>query len=247
MLTPSRQLLVCLCVAGVFDGHGALGHEVSAFLIRELPQFFLKQTNLESNPHEAISKAFIECNVKLASSAIDCTFSGSTAIVVYITNGKIYSCNAGDSRAVLAQCKLNAAGENKWSAVGLSSDQKPEREDEKKRILECKGRVEACKGLRGEDIGPPRVWLSHQDVPGLAMSRSFGDLIAASVGVIAKPEIWEREVTDQDKFIILASDGVWEFISSQSHILTKHAALFPLTLHRFLFLLFAASLLLWCV
>jgi hypothetical protein len=27
-------------------------------------------------------------------------------------------------------------------------------------------------GSRGEDIGPKRVWLSHQDVPGLAMSRS---------------------------------------------------------------------------
>jgi hypothetical protein len=87
----------------VFDGHGAIGHEVSAFLIQELPKFFLKQANLDLNPHEAISKAFIDCNVKLASGSIDCTFSGSTGIVVYIANGKMYSCNAGDSRAVLAR------------------------------------------------------------------------------------------------------------------------------------------------
>lgn len=52
----------------------------------------------------------------------------------------------------------------------------------------------------------------HQDVPGLAMTRSFGDLIAASVGVIARPEIWERELTKDDKFMIIASDGVWEFL-----------------------------------
>jgi len=110
--------------------------------------------------------------VKLASSAIDCTFSGSTAIVVYIANGKLYSCNAGDSRAVLARSTVNSGtGEGKLVAVALSDDQKPEREDEKKRILDNKGRVEACKGVKGEDIGPPRVWLSHQDVPGLAMSR----------------------------------------------------------------------------
>jgi len=104
-------------------------------------------------------------------------------------------------------------------AVPLSDDQKPDRPDEKKRILENRGRVEACKGARGEDIGPPRVWLSNQDVPGLAMSRSFGDLIAASVGVIAKPEVWERDIDrDTDKFFVLASDGVWEFISNQEAV-----------------------------
>lgn len=43
----------------VHDGHGSLGHEVSAFLIQELPKFFLKQPNLDSNPHDAITKAFI--------------------------------------------------------------------------------------------------------------------------------------------------------------------------------------------
>jgi hypothetical protein len=36
------------------------------------------------------------------------------------------------------------------------------------------------------------------------MTRSFGDLIAASVGVIARPEVWERELTEADKFMILA-------------------------------------------
>jgi len=118
----------------------------------------------------------------------------------------------------LAKLQASPSGELKHVAVALSSDQKPEREDEKKRIIECKGRVEACKGPRGEDIGPPRVWLSHQDVPGLAMTRSFGDLVAASVGVIAKPEIWERDITADDKFLILASDGVWEFISNQEAV-----------------------------
>ena len=46
------------------------------------------------------------------------------------------------------------------------------------------------------------------------MSRSFGDEVAHSVGVIAKPEILEYEFSEEDKFIILASDGIWEFINS---------------------------------
>lgn len=72
--------------------------------------------------------------------------------------------------------------------------------------------------MRGEDIGPARVWLKHEDVPGLAMSRSFGDMIAASVGVIPNPEIFKRTLDSNDKFMILASDGVWEFITSQEAV-----------------------------
>lgn len=40
-------------------------------------------------------------------------------------------------------------------------------------------------------MGPARVWLKNQDIPGLAMSRSIGDSVAGSVGVIADPEILE--------------------------------------------------------
>ncbi len=47
------------------------------------------------------------------------------------------------------------------------------------------------------------------------MSRSFGDEVAASVGTICDPEIKHFDLTEEDKFIIIASDGIWEFISSQ--------------------------------
>ena len=43
----------------------------------------------------------------------------------------------------------------------------------------------------GNRIGPARVWMMGENVPGLAMSRSFGDTVAGKVGVIATPEIKE--------------------------------------------------------
>ena len=43
----------------------------------------------------------------------------------------------------------------------------------------------------GCDIGPLRVWLHETDIPGLAMTRSLGDGVAATVGVICEPEIKE--------------------------------------------------------
>jgi len=55
------------------------------------------------------------------------------------------------------------------------------------------------------------------------MTRSFGDQVASTVGVMAEPgkinkikfeEIFEHKLSEEDKFLIVASDGVWEFIES---------------------------------
>ena len=101
-----------------------------------------------------------------------------------------------------------------WSSVDLSRDHKPSDKDEAERIKSKGGRIEAFKDEDNEFIGPQRVWIKEEDIPGLAMSRSFGDQIAASVGVIAEPEIKEYFFNKNDAFFILASDGVWEFLDS---------------------------------
>lgn len=82
------------------------------------------------------------------------------------------------------------------------------------RILSQKGRIKAFSDANGEPVGPQRVWLTNDDIPGLAMSRSLGDRVAHSVGVSCEPEVSEFTLTQQDKILILASDGVWEFLSN---------------------------------
>lgn len=47
------------------------------------------------------------------------------------------------------------------------------------------------------------------------MTRSFGDEVASRVGITAEPEILELDLQKDDKFIVLASDGVWEFITNE--------------------------------
>lgn len=73
-------------------------------------------------------------------------------------------------------------------------------------------------GPPGEDCGPPRVWLAEVDVPGLAMSRSIGDEVSQSVGVISVPEIIEHRIQPEDQFMLWASDGVWEFIKNEEAV-----------------------------
>lgn len=63
-----------------------------------------------------------------------------------------------------------------WSTKALSNDHKPELYEEYERITRYGGRVEAYKDEYGQDFGPKRIWLKNENLPGLAMSRSFGDL-----------------------------------------------------------------------
>jgi len=98
-------------------------------------------------------------------------------------------------------------------ATALSIDHKPDIPSEKARILAAGGRVFAVRYDDGVD-GPQRVWLGHIDAPGLAMSRSLGDAVAHSVGVSSEPEVFEYTLDPKKEvFLILATDGLWEFCS----------------------------------
>jgi len=122
----------------------------------------------------------------------------------------LYVANVGDSRCVL----LRQNGSDSFEAIPLSTDQKPENPSERARIENAGGRVEPLPGPPGE-CGPHRVWLAEADVPGLAMSRSIGDDVSQTVGVISVPEIVRHDLEERDILAIWASDGVWEFLSSE--------------------------------
>ena len=203
---------------GVCDGHGILGHDVSKYLITHLPSNLnqaLKKTRKYIRDKKTLQKTmkevFIKTNNDLCrNDLVDTQFSGSTCVTIILTKNQIISGNVGDSRAVMGRY-ING----KWINIDLTKDQKPDTPEEKERILKRGGRIESYKDENGNDFGPKRVWLKNADLPGLAMARSFGDEVAASVGTISEPEIKYFDITEDDKFIIIASDGIWEFISSQ--------------------------------
>ena len=71
----------------------------------------------------------------------------------------------------------------------------------------------------GDDLpSPARVWLKEAALPGLAMSRSVGDTVGKAAGVISTPEITSHTLTDADRYLIIASDGLWEFIETDECI-----------------------------
>ena len=208
----------------VCDGHGVEGHQVSGFIKKVLPkdlslalmnkEILTQDKNKKKKIYNIIGSTFIKVNEKLISNeAINSIFSGTTCVSVIYTPIKLICANIGDSRAVVGRYDKRI---KKWISINLSRDHKPTEEDEAKRILKKGGRIKPfIDEETGGEVGPPRVWVKDDDVPGLAMTRSFGDRVASIAGTICVPEIKEYAFHEGDKFVILASDGVWEFITSE--------------------------------
>ncbi len=67
----------------------------------------------------------------------------------------------------------------------------------------------------GKPLGPNRVWMKTHNIPGLAMSRSIGDTVASEIGVISVPDIFEVELKEHDKILVVASDGIWGVLNNE--------------------------------
>ncbi|KAG9455896.1 hypothetical protein H6P81_000404 [Aristolochia fimbriata] len=123
--------------------------------------------------------------------------SGSTACVAIIRNNQLIVANAGDSRCVISR---------KGQAYNLSRDHKPELEVERERILKAGGFIHAGR-VNGS----------------LNLARAIGDmefkqnkfLPVEKQIVTANPDINIVDLCDDDEFIVLACDGIWDCMSSQ--------------------------------
>ena len=206
-------------IFGVLDGHGMNGHLVSQFVVKYFNSYLKKNKKLnilenlddvyaalKKNNYEIIRKAFNKAESEISKSDIDANFSGTTCVMLFQIGEKLLTANVGDSRAIIVKGK---------EAIPLSIDQKPNDENEMKRIIKNGGEVSQYEE-DGFASGPFRVWKKGQMYPGIAMSRSIGDLLASTLGVIPEPEVREEKLDDKTKFIVICSDGVWEFLDNKA-------------------------------
>ncbi|KAJ8773934.1 hypothetical protein K2173_009365 [Erythroxylum novogranatense] len=122
---------------------------------------------------------------------------GSTACVAMIRDKQLIVANAGDSRCVISR---------KGQAYNLSKDHKPELEVERERILRAGGFIQVGR-VNGS----------------LNLARAIGDmefkqnktLPAEKQIVTANPDVTTVELCDDDEFLVLACDGIWDCMSSQ--------------------------------
>ena len=67
----------------------------------------------------------------------------------------------------------------------------------------------------GKNFGPYRVWKKGVPYPGIAISRTIGNIIATTFGVISESKIIEEAIDNFRKFIFIATDGLWEYLENQ--------------------------------
>ncbi|KAJ5667494.1 Protein phosphatase 2C [Penicillium longicatenatum] len=187
-----------LAFFGVYDGHG--GDKVALFTGENLHKIVAKQDAFaKGDIEQALKDGFLATDrAILEDPKYEEEVSGCTASTSIISKNKIWVANAGDSRSVLGV---------KGRAKPLSFDHKPQNEGEKARISAAGGFVDFGR-VNGN----------------LALSRAIGDfefkkspeLSPEQQIVTAYPDVTVHEVTQDDEFLVIACDGIWDCQSSQA-------------------------------
>jgi serine/threonine protein phosphatase PrpC len=214
------------------DGHGPDGHFVSEFISEIIPSQLINHPEIKKlskpeaiykkfkeNNCKIITQAFISADKKIQNMEFDTSESGCTCCLTIHIGKHIMCANTGDSRAIVVYDEsndINPKNLDFLNVTPLSIDSKPELPKEMNRIIAAGGEVSQLKDEFGEGVGPFRVWVKGKDYPGLAMSRSIGDLKGKKIGVIPDPGILEYELNETTKFIVVCSDGVWEFLKNET-------------------------------
>ncbi|GBC07502.1 hypothetical protein RclHR1_00750036 [Rhizophagus clarus] len=199
----------------VFDGHA--GKQAAEWCGNHFHETF--QEVLQENKNlpipEVFHLSFLRADKQLNQNAGK--HSGCTAIAAFLrseeiaesesTNGKepvsngaivkskqkrvLYTANVGDARAVLSRNGL---------AIRLSYDHKGSDAQEAKRIVDAGG------------------FVMNNRVNGvLAVTRSLGDSSMKEF-VVGSPYTTETELTENDPFLILACDGLWDVCGDQDAV-----------------------------
>ncbi|KAL5754241.1 hypothetical protein ACOSP7_022461 [Xanthoceras sorbifolium] len=177
---------------GVLDGHG--GVDAASFARENMLKYIVEDSHFPSSTKRAVKSAYVKADHALADAKSLDRSSGTTALAALMLGRTMLIANAGDSRAVLGK---------RGRAIELSKDHKPNCTSERLRI-EKLGGVIYDGYLNGQ----------------LSVARALGDWhIKGTKGSICplscEPELEEIVLTEEDKFLVLGCDGLWDVMSSQ--------------------------------
>lgn len=179
----------------IYDGHG--GKHVSKYISNTLPVYFVNKSVKYPLQHSYIIDVFNHLQQKI-STIPESQFCGSTSITLsyYIKNNNKYFniTNLGDSKIVM--CRNDVA-------IPLTKDHRPMWPCEKKRIEKLGGKIY----FDGDD------WR----IKDYSVSRAFGD-IDSKPFISHIPDLYKYKLDKNDKFFIMACDGLWDYVSEQDSV-----------------------------
>ncbi|XP_036174571.1 integrin-linked kinase-associated serine/threonine phosphatase 2C isoform X2 [Myotis myotis] len=202
---PLSSLITRVSYFAVFDGHG--GIRASKFAAQNLHQNLIRKfpkgdvISVEKTVKRCLLDTFKHTDeefLKQASSQKPAWKDGSTATCVLAVDNTLYIANLGDSRAIL--CRYNEESQ-KHAALSLSKEHNPTQYEERMRIQKAGGNVRD-----GRVLGV------------LEVSRSIGDGQYKRCGVTSVPDIRRCQLTPNDRFILLACDGLFKVFTPEEAV-----------------------------
>uniref|UniRef100_A0A0D6R2E2 protein-serine/threonine phosphatase n=1 Tax=Araucaria cunninghamii TaxID=56994 RepID=A0A0D6R2E2_ARACU len=187
---------------GVFDGHG--GRDAALFIQKNLLKYIVEDSHFPKAVGKALRNAFMQADNAFADAVCVDSTSGTTALAALIVGRTMTVANAGDCRAVLGK---------RGKAIEMSTDHKPNCNSERLRIESLGGSV-----YDG--------YLNGQ----LSVARALGDWHmkgpkGSKCPLSAEPEVKEVELTEEDEFLIIGCDGLWDVMTSQCAVTLVRRAL----------------------
>lgn len=197
----------------------SIGNEIEFNIEKILTNAFLKldhDLTVEALPNAANG-------TQLDKETMDIAMSGSCACVAFLNGKNLYVANSGDARALIGQ----ENDDGTFTAVPMSHDHNAENQNEVKRLFSEHPPQEQATMIRDgrllEMLLPFRAFgdvrfkwpikhLKEYAIPiyghGIIPTHSH-----TPPYVTAKPEIIHKRLNYRDKFLILATDGLWDLLS----------------------------------
>ncbi|KAF8046629.1 hypothetical protein N665_3575s0004 [Sinapis alba] len=188
---------------GVFDGHG--GKHAADFACHHIPRYIVEDQEFSSDISKVISSAFLQTDTAFSEAcALDGSLSsGTTALAAILTGRSLVVANAGDCRAVLSR---------QGKAIEMSKDHKPMSCKERRRIEASGGYI--YDGYLNGQLNVARA-IGDFHMEGMKKKKKDG---SNGGPLIADPELMTTKLTQEDEFLIIGCDGVWDVFMSQNAV-----------------------------
>eukprot|EP00826_Nyctotherus_ovalis_P060775 TRINITY_DN8566_c0_g1_i3.p1 TRINITY_DN8566_c0_g1~~TRINITY_DN8566_c0_g1_i3.p1 ORF type:complete len:253 (+),score=52.46 TRINITY_DN8566_c0_g1_i3:203-961(+) len=176
---------------GVFDGHG--GKNVAEYCADRMHKLLLKllKESAWKSPGQCLEETFLQVDEETRVLRAESVGSTVCVALVMIENKEriLYIANVGDTRAVLIKTE---------GCQRLSYEHKATDQNEIVRLQKVGGYV-----MTGRVGGE------------LAVTRSIGDHSLRESGVIPNPAVRKHIVKPTDRWVVVATDGVWDCLTDK--------------------------------
>ena len=178
--------------------------------------------------NDLTTEALRTTNGEFNDAGLHTVFSGACACVAYVENDNVYVANAGDCQAILGR----QDDDNGWSAIPLSYEHNAQNSDEVKRLRSSHPLDESSTVIKNgrllSELAPLRAFGDvrykwTRTIQNQVLNPWFGTNVIPKnyhtpPYLIATPEVIHHQLTPSDKFLILASDGLWDCMTPEKAV-----------------------------